>query len=223
MIPSSKALSLDAAVNISIMDNSTSKIGILQTIPARSGMAVELNKGQFIKIINTHGKQVVDTWAFAAPDLIECMSMSHSRASMLHVSPRVGDILVTNLRNPILTLVEDTTPGVHDTLIAACDKARYKGLGVVGYHDNCGDNLHNALLKLGRSLQMNTPDPLNLFMNIPVSEKGELAFETPTSTRGQFVRFKAEMDCIVTMSACPQDLVKINDMKPVEAHFMVEE
>jgi uncharacterized protein YcgI (DUF1989 family) len=62
-----------------------------------------------------------------------------------------------------------------------------------------------------------------LFMNIPFSEKGELAFETPTSTRGQFVRFKAEMDCIVAMSACPQDLVKINDMKPVEAHFMVEE
>jgi uncharacterized protein YcgI (DUF1989 family) len=205
------------------MDNSTSKIGILQTIPARNGVAVGLNKGQFIKIINTHGKQVVDTWAFAASDLTECMSMSHSRASMLHISPRVGDIMVTNLRNSILTMVEDTTPGVHDTLIAACDKARYNGLGVVGYHDNCSDNLHNALLKLGRSLQVSTPDPLNLFMNIPVSEKGELAFETPASTRGQFVRFKAEMDCIMAMSACPQDLVKINDMKPVEAHFMVEE
>ena len=136
---------------------------------------------------------------------------------------RVGDIMVTTLRNPILTLVEDTTPGVHDTLIAACDKARYKGLGVVGYHDNCSDNLHNALLKVGRSLPLNTPDPLNLFMNIPVSEKGELAFEAPTSARGQFVRFKAEMDCIVAMSACPQDLVKVNDMKPVEVHFMVEE
>jgi uncharacterized protein len=31
------------------------------------------------------------------------------------------------------------------------------------------------------------------------------------------------MDCIVTMSACPQDLVKVNDMKPAEVHFMVEE
>jgi uncharacterized protein len=210
-------------VKISIMDNPTSKIGVLQTIPARSGMAVGVNKGQFIKIINTHGKQVVDTWAFTASDLTECMSMSHSRASTLHVSPRVGDTMVTTLRNPILTLVEDTTPGVHDTLIAACDKARYKGLGVVGYHDNCSDNLHNALLKVGRSLPLNTPDPLNLFMNIPISGEGELAFEAPTSAKGQFVRFKAEMDCIVTMSACPQDLVKVNDMKPAEVHFMVEE
>jgi uncharacterized protein len=199
-----------------------SNTGVLQTIPARSGTAVEVKKGQSIKIINTHGKQVVDTWAFATPELKEHVSMSHSRASTLHIFPVVGDRLVSNLRRPVLTLVEDTTPGVHDTLIAACDKARYEGLGVVGYHDNCSDNLHNAMLTLGRELPTNTPDPLNLFMNIPVSETGGLAFETPTSSKGQFVKFRAEMDCIVAMSACPQDLVKINDMMPVEAHFVVE-
>ena len=197
--------------------------GAVQTIPARSGIAARVKKDQFIKVINTHGKQVIDTWAFATSDLRECMSMSHSRASTLHIFPLVGDTLVTNLRNPILTLVEDTTPGVHDTLIAACDKARYKGLGVVGHHDNCSDNLHDALLRLGRNLAVDTPDPLNLFMNIPVSEKGNLAFEAPTSSKGQFVRFKAEMDCVVVMSACPQDLVEINDMNPVEAHFVIEE
>lgn len=202
--------------------DSASKTGVLQTIPARSGMAVEVKTGQSIKIINTHGKQVVDTWAFATSELKEYMSMSHSRASTLHIFPVVGDRLVSNLRRPILTLVEDTTPGVHDTLIAACDKARYEGLGVVGYHDNCSDNLHNAMLGLGRELPVNTPDPLNLFMNIPVSETGGLAFETPASSKGQFVRLRAEMDCIVAMSACPQDLVKINDMMPVEAHFVVE-
>lgn len=204
-------------------EGSTSEIGAVQTIPARSGMAVGVKKGQFIKIINTHGKQVVDTWAFAASDMNEYMSMSHSRASTLHISPLVGDTLVTNLRKPILTLMEDTTPGVHDTLIAACDRARYEQLGVVGHHDNCSDNLHLALSRLGTDLPINTPDPLNLFMNIPVSENGGLVFETPTSSGGQFVRFRAETDCIVAMSACPQDLVKINDMKPVEAHFVIEE
>ena len=201
----------------------TSVISAVQTIPARSGRAVEVKKGQFIRIINTLGKQVVDTWAFNASDVTEYMSMSHSRASTLHISPLVGDTLVTNLRNPILTLEEDTTPGVHDTLIAACDKARYRQLGVTGHHDNCSDNLRNALLSVGRVIPLNTPDPLNLFMNIPVSEKGDLAFESPTSAKGQYVRFRAETDCIVAMSACPQDLVKVNDMQPVEAHFVVEE
>lgn len=202
---------------------SIANVQAVQTIPARSGMAVELKKGQSIKIINTHGKQVVDTWALAASDLTEYMSMSHSRASTLHIFPMVGDTMVTNLRRPIITLMEDTTPGVHDTLIAACDKARYKGLGVVGYHDNCSDNLHSAMSRIGKAIPGNTPDPFNLFMNIPVSEKGVLEFETPTSSKGQFVKFRGEMDCIVAMSACPQDLVKINDMKPVEAHFVVEE
>ena len=32
----------------------------LQTIPARRGKAVRLNKGQSVKVINTHGNQVVD-------------------------------------------------------------------------------------------------------------------------------------------------------------------
>jgi Uncharacterized conserved protein len=33
-------------------------------IPARRGVAVHVCKGQKVKIINTHGNQVVDFWAF---------------------------------------------------------------------------------------------------------------------------------------------------------------
>ncbi|KAK3062750.1 hypothetical protein LTS18_003435 [Coniosporium uncinatum] len=42
-----------------------SAMGELQTIPARHGTATFVPKGHSIKIINTYGKQVVDTWAFA--------------------------------------------------------------------------------------------------------------------------------------------------------------
>jgi hypothetical protein len=41
--------------------------GELQSIPARHGVATFVPKGQVIKIINTYGKQVVDTWIFALP------------------------------------------------------------------------------------------------------------------------------------------------------------
>jgi uncharacterized protein YcgI (DUF1989 family) len=47
----------------------------LVTIPARKGKAARVNKGQTVKIINTHGEQVVDAWAFNAGDLGEFMSM----------------------------------------------------------------------------------------------------------------------------------------------------
>jgi hypothetical protein len=39
--------------------------GEKQTIQARHGVATFVPKGHVIKIINTYGKQVVDTWAFA--------------------------------------------------------------------------------------------------------------------------------------------------------------
>lgn len=39
----------------------------LQVIPARHGTATFVPAGQVIKIVNTSGSQVVDTWAFALP------------------------------------------------------------------------------------------------------------------------------------------------------------
>jgi uncharacterized protein YcgI (DUF1989 family) len=95
-------------------------------IPARKGKAVSLRKGQRIKVINTKGQQVVDTWGFNADDLHEFMSMEHSRVAIGHIIPVIGDGLVTNRRRPILTLVEDTSGGIHDTLFAACDRWRYE-------------------------------------------------------------------------------------------------
>ena len=82
----------------------------LITIPARKGKAALLDKGQCVKVINTHGQQVVDTWAFARPDLAEFMSMEHSRTAIAKIMAKVGDSMVTNRRRPILTLVGDTTP-----------------------------------------------------------------------------------------------------------------
>jgi uncharacterized protein YcgI (DUF1989 family) len=190
-------------------------------IPARRGKAVSLRLGQTIKVINTHGQQVVDTWAFYKHDLHEFMSMEHSRATHHHMIPRIGDALLTNRRRPILTILEDTC-GVHDTLIAACDRYRYEELGCTDYHDNCTDNLAAALAELGLT-PPETPSPLNLFMNIPWTEAGILSFEPPVSAPGCYVLMRAEMDLIAAFSACPQDILPINGRagKPVEAHFIV--
>lgn len=123
--------------------------GKLTRLPARRGVAIRLKQGQSIKLVNTHGKQVVDTWAFNPADLAEAMSMEHSRAFWLKLNPSEGDSFLTNKRQKILTLTEDTTPGVHDTLVAACDPTRYVQLGVVGHHDSCNENLFLALEVLG--------------------------------------------------------------------------
>ncbi|POR46919.1 DUF1989 domain-containing protein [Bosea psychrotolerans] len=193
------------------------------TIPARRGKAAHVRQGQIVKVINTHGDQVVDTWAFNVQDLKEFMSMEHSRPHMLKTIPIVGDIMRSNKRRPILTLIEDTSGGIHDTLMAACDCHRYKFLGVETYHDNCEDNLHAAMREIGLEAP-ETPSPLNLFMNIPVKPDRSLSFEAPVSTPGSYVALRAEMDLVIAFSACPQDILPINGVghMPTEAHFTVE-
>jgi uncharacterized protein len=192
----------------------------LVTIPARQGKAVALAKGKQIKIINTHGQQVIDTWAFNRADLTECMSMEHSRASLSRIMARVGESMVTNYRRPILTLIEDTSPGIHDTLIAACDRYRYQLLGCTTYHESCTENLATAMAALGLT-PPKTPSPWNLFMNIPVQADGSVSFEPPVCKAGDYLVLRAEMECIIAFSACPQDIVPINGVActPTEAHF----
>ena len=191
-------------------------------IPARRGKAARLARGQSVRVVNTTGQQVVDTWAFNAADLGEFMSMEHSRVAIGRIIPAIGDTLVTNRRRPILTLVEDTSGGVHDTLFAACDRWRYELLGCTGHHDNCTDNLAAALAELGLAAPT-TPAPLNLFMNIPVIDGNRVEVRPPVSIPGSHVALRAEMDCVVAFSACPQDMVPVNGlaMRPTHAHFAI--
>lgn len=191
-------------------------------IPARRGKAARLRKGQIVKVVNTKGQQVVDTWAFDAEDMREFMSMEHSRVALGRIIPALGDALVTNRRRPILTLVEDNSGGIHDTLFAACDRWRYELLGCREYHDNCADNLAAALAEFGL-VPPHTPAPLNLFMNIPVVDGNRVEARPPVSTPGSHVSLRAEIDCVVAFSACPQDLLPINGlaMQPTHAHFEI--
>lgn len=193
------------------------------TIPARKGKAAFVKAGQNIKVINTHGEQVVDTWAFRRDDLKEFLSCEHTRAGLKRFIPRPGDALLSNHRRPILTLLEDTAGGIHDMLMAACDRYRYEGLGCTEPHDNCTDNLADGMRELGLTAP-ETPSPLNLFMNIPWTSEGQLSFEEPVSTRGSYVVLRAEMDLVIAFSACPQDILPINGKagKPTEAHFEIQ-
>ncbi len=192
------------------------------TVPARKGRAQPLAMGESITVINTHGTQCVDTWAFNAADLEEVMSMEHTRATLDRMMPDIGGAFLTNRRRPILTVVADTSPGVHDTLNAACDVHRYHLLGHEGYHDNCTDNLKAALAELGHD-GVRTPCPFNMFSNRPWSLGKELSKAPPVSRPGDTMTLRADMDCIVVLSSCPQDMNPTNgaDRMPREFEYEV--
>jgi uncharacterized protein len=182
-------------------------------IPARHGKAVRLRAGQRIEVINTHGQQVLDTWAFRADDLREFLSMEHSRSVNSTIYVRPGMTLVSTRRRPMLTLVEDRSPGVHDTLLCACNAEIYEELGCTAYHRNCEDNLHEALAEVGMAAPC-TPAPLNLFMNTPPLNDGRIDRRPPTAGPGDAVVLRAEMDLVIVFSACPQDVTVINGSQP---------
>lgn len=191
-------------------------------IPAREGKAVRLEPGQYLTITNTKGTQVCDFWALDATDWRECLSMPHQHAAHSRVTVKPGDALVSNRRRPLLTLEVDTSPGVHDTLIAACDTYRYQQLGAAHYHDNCTDNFRQALKAI--SVQPGeVPAPLNIWMNTPAGADGNISWLSPVSRAGDRVVMRAERAVIAVMSACPQDLVPVNgaDSLPSELAFSV--
>lgn len=184
-------------------------LGKWYKVPARCGVAVRLKKGNTLELRNDSGSQVCDFWAFKEDNLHESLSMEHCRTHLGRNSIREQDELVTNWRRPVLKVLSDTSPGVHDMLIASCDLNRYKGLGVDGYHDNCTDNLRMALAAIGETAT-HLPSPLNLWMNVGVGEDGAIEFLAPISKAGDVIEFEALDDLIVAMSACPQDITPVN-------------
>ncbi|WP_089210588.1 DUF1989 domain-containing protein [Streptosporangium subroseum] len=183
------------------------------TVPAREGRAVRVAAGQWVRVVDLEGGQVGDVFAFGAGDVTEHLSASHTRSHTSRLFPAVGEQFVTNSRRPILTLVSDTSPGWHDMLIAACDPARYAALGVREAHASCAENLRRSLATLGLAVAV-TPQPVNVFMRIPVRESGELRWLPAAGRPGDAITFEAAMDCVVVVSACPQDLVEINGNSP---------
>jgi uncharacterized protein YcgI (DUF1989 family) len=186
------------------------------TVPARKGAGYRLDTGQTFTVINTHGWQVVDFWAVSLEDPAVFMSMVHTRSTLTKLVPKTGDELYDNLRKPIVRFVEDTSPGVHDTVVAPCDANRYGLLGVEGFHDSCSNNFMTVAKEFGFGAYTQAPESFNLFMNIPWTPEGDISFQPTVSKAGDLVRFEALRPVAMIVSSCPQDILPINSGDPVD-------
>ena len=189
---------------------------IVQTVPAREGRAFLVEQGELIKVIDVRGQQAVDFFAFCRHDPREYLSAEHTRVGNLRLFPRVGQAFYTNRRRPILTFVEDHSPGKHDMLVAACDPTRYASLGFKGWHASCQENLMSSMSALGVE-GIEVPSPVNLFANFPLEPDGSLRVLAALTKPGDYAVFKAELPVYVCVSACPQDLNETNAGNPTEA------
>ena len=176
--------------------------------PASHGYAFEVKKGEVFRLTDIEGQQPIDFWAFNKSDPMEHLSVCHTRVANLSMEVKPGQSAVTNKRRPIVTLVEDNSPGQHDMLLAACDKTRFETLGHKGFHRNCQDNMHEALAAHGINLPF-SPQPWNLFTHFPLTSDKRIELLSPDTKAGDNIVFRAEMDIVVAISACPQDITRI--------------
>lgn len=190
-------------------------------IPAAHGGSIEVKKGQYICVLDVQGGQCADFWAINRNDLDHFLSPPHCWIDLKRIQPKVGDKLVTNQRDPIVTIISDDV-GWHDMLVPSCDSKRYEyHFGVKG-HRNCVDNFREAMKKYQWG-ERPVPQPFNIFMDTFVDENGKLIIRVPTSKAGDSVIMHAEMDIIAVASSCPMDLNETGGRGVTEIEFIVSD
>jgi uncharacterized protein YcgI (DUF1989 family) len=174
------------------------------TVPGGYGRAIDVAKGQYVAVRDIEGGQCGDFWAIDADDPDHFLAPSYTWVHLGRIQPRVGDELVTNRREPILTIIADDV-GWHDMLVPACDKQRYAKYYGVTEHRSCHDNFLEAMS--GRHWgKRPVPQPFNLFMNTFVEPDGTMHIRDPISKAGDKILMLARMSVIIVVSACPMDL-----------------
>ena len=93
-------------------------------------------------------------------------------------------------------------------LCAACSPSRYELLGAVGHHASCEENLQIAMSGFGHE-DVEIPQPVNIFEANPILENGDIGVETAPTKAGDSVTLRAEVDAIVVVTACPQDMTPL--------------
>ncbi len=94
------------------------------SIAARRASAVEVNEGERIQIVDQAGKQSAVLVAFKKDDHSEYASTTHTIEGLGSIMLRLNAHIVSNRRNWLLRLEEDTV-GRHDMIMSACDGKRF--------------------------------------------------------------------------------------------------
>ena len=118
-----------------------------KVLPPKTGLALELETGQNLRVIDLEGQQVVDMALFNKENTREKLSTSYSRTRYVPKPgaayvPRdtltIGDTLMSTTCRPMMTIVADTPEpkGIHDVHNRMCNRFLYESHGV-GPMDGC--------------------------------------------------------------------------------------
>ena len=187
-----------------------------QRIAPQSGAALELRRGQRLRIVDPEGEQVADLVCFAAGDHGEWLSSGRTFDYNGTLLLTTGHLLYSNRSRPMLELLEDTV-GRHDFLLTPCSPDTFRILyeDAPADHPSCFVNLHTHLARFGiRPDQI--PTTFNVFMNVQLGADGRISVEPPLSRAGDFLLMEAKMDLVVGLTACSAEQSNNFRFKPID-------
>jgi uncharacterized protein YcgI (DUF1989 family) len=190
----------------------------IHIIAPQSGAAFELKKGDVLTVIDPMGQQVSDMVLFNKEDLKERISSGKTMDFEESILLTKGNYLWSNRSHKMMEIRDDTN-GRNDFLLAPCSPETFQIMyDNPTYHPSCLENLHRNLTSYGIELD-DIPTAFNIFMNVQFDKKGKLSVLPPTSKPGDLVRFKAEMDLIVGLTACSAEDSNGGTFKPI--HYII--
>jgi uncharacterized protein YcgI (DUF1989 family) len=180
----------------------------MQVVEGGTGWAGTAPAGSTLRVTDIEGTQVGDLVLFRADDPADRFSAGNTRKMAGSIFITTGATLWSTRYERLAELGEDTA-GRHDLLASACTQYDYPiRFGVTG-HRSCLANLTEALAPFGIG-EAGIPDPMNVFMSMDVGPDGGLTILEATSKPGDHLDVRMLVDCIVALSACPQDLNDTN-------------
>ncbi|TMQ00547.1 MAG: urea carboxylase-associated family protein [Thaumarchaeota archaeon] len=183
------------------------------TIPKCEGRSFTIKKGELLRIIEIEGPQAADMVAFNEHDFRESYSAWLTRQSSRSFTRPKKLRSMLPAGNVMFTVLTDV-PGVYWLSAGRCNSFLYRDLyGIRGYHKNCHDILAESLKPFGIS-EWDVPDVFNVFMNAKLGSTGTYEFDKSPVSKGDYVDLRAEMDCLIATSACPDDIGAYNGGKP---------
>jgi uncharacterized protein len=188
-----------------------------------TGWAGVASAGSMLRIIDVDAKQVGDLVLFRRDDVSDRFSAGNTRKMANSIFITTGAVLWSTRYRQLARLEADTV-GRHDLLASACTPYDYpirfgeKGIG----HRACLSNLRDALEPYGIGEAM-IPDPMNVFMCQDVHSDGTLEVLEAASAAGDHLDLRLLEDCIVGLSACPQDLIATNGFQVTDLMVEIED
>jgi len=183
----------------------------MNIIKPQTGQAVNIKKGQSLKIVDLEGEQVADFWAFNSDNENEFMSAGVTIDCNENLLISIGDILYSNLYNPLFKITEDTS-GVHDLIHPCCRQEMYDYFydNNAEAHPSCLQNINNGLLNIGK-IELKEIRPFNIFMNTEIEQNGKITVQKPITKPGDYITLKSLIENVtVLIAACSVDMGNCN-------------